>query len=74
MKRYASIRLVAAAALLIASGGCKDDNPGTGLNGPAVLAIQNAGAEPLQISLLEPKPRRSTSGPSPGRSVRRTSP
>ena len=55
MKRYASIRLVAAAALLIASGGCKDDNPGTGLNGPAVLAIQNAGAEPLQISLLEPK-------------------
>ena len=43
MKRYASIRLVAAAALLIASGGCKDDNPGTGLNGPAVLAIQNAG-------------------------------
>ena len=64
MKRYASIRLVAAAALLIASGGCKDDNPGTGLNGPAVLAIQNAGAEP----------RRSTSGPSPGRSVRRTSP
>ena len=55
MKRYASIRLVAAAALLIASGGCKDDDPGTGLNGPAVLAIQNAGAEPLQISLLEPK-------------------
>ena len=55
MKRYASIRLVAAAALLIASGGCKDDNPGSGLNGPAVLAIQNAGAEPLQISLLEPK-------------------
>ena len=55
MKRYASIRLVAAAALLIASGGCKDDDPGTGLNGPAVLAIQNAGAEPLRISLLEPK-------------------
>ena len=47
MKRYASIRLVAAAAPLIASGGCKDDNPGTGLNGPSVLAIQNAGAEPL---------------------------
>ena len=55
MKRYASIRLLAAAALLIALGGCKDDDKGSGLNGPAVLAIQNAGNEPLEISLLEPK-------------------
>ena len=55
MKRYASIRLFAAAALLIASGSCKDDDKGSGLNGPAVLAIQNAGAEPLTVTLLEPK-------------------
>ncbi len=72
MKRYASIRLVAAAALLIASGGCKDDNPGTGLNGPA----ERRGREPSRsrISLLEPKTETIDIRASPGRSVRRTSP
>lgn len=55
MKRYASIRLFTAAALLIALAGCKDDDKGSGLAGPAVLAIQNAGSEPMVVSLLEPK-------------------
>ena len=55
MKRYAFIRLLAVAALLTATGGCKDDDSGSGLTEPAVLAIQNSGDEPLKVSLLEPK-------------------
>ena len=55
MKRYASIRLFAAAALLVALAGCKDDDKGSGLNGPAILSIQNAGTEPFEVTLLEPK-------------------
>ena len=55
MKRYASIRLLTAAALLIATGGCKDDDSGPGLAQPAVLAIENAPAEPLVVSLETPK-------------------
>lgn len=73
MKRYASIRLVAAAALLIASGGARTTIRERAERA-AVLADQNAGAEPLQISLLEPKTQTIDIRAVAGRSVRRTSP
>lgn len=55
MKRYVSIRLLAAGMLLIATTGCKDDDNGPALTQPAVLTIENAPAEPLVVSLESPK-------------------
>lgn len=55
MKRYASIRLLTAAALLFATAGCKDDDSGPVLTQPAVLTIENAADGPLAVSLEAPK-------------------
>lgn len=57
MKRYASIRLLTAAALLFATAGCDDDTGGPKLAQPALLAIENVQAEPLTVQLESPKTR-----------------